>query len=202
MNQPSTAEHCGRTRPHPTHKVMVGRKVFQCPGTANTPECVLDSCTQACTTECREVINRAWHSLRGATPTEQPVRYTVDTITSDALDQLYAERDANERRAEAYGQAWQTTEQRAKQAEAELAALKRAHVALAGQAGKDQAAIERVRKVLAERRAEIADYEAENEPAAWSDAAANTCSRIEDALVDHPKPRGIRNALDEHQEQT
>lgn len=61
-----------------------------------------------------------------------------------------------------------------------------------------EAAIERVRQALAERRAEIADYETENEPAAWSDAAANTCSRIEDALRQFPEPQGIRAVLDQH----
>ncbi|MFJ6348627.1 hypothetical protein ACIQKB_04020 [Streptomyces sp. NPDC092046] len=90
---------------------------------------------------------------------------------------------------------------RADQAESRLAALKRAHVALATQAGKDQAAIERLRKALAERRAEIADYEAETEPAPWSDAAANTCSRIEDALREFPEPQGILAALDPQEPQ-
>lgn len=53
--------------------------------------CMQDACTQACTTECRAAINSAWTALRGSQPAE---RYTVDTITSDALDQLYTERDA------------------------------------------------------------------------------------------------------------
>lgn len=57
--------------------------------TQPTPaECLLDTCTQQCTTECREAINRAWHSLRGTTPTEPTERHTVDSITSNALDAL------------------------------------------------------------------------------------------------------------------
>ena len=56
------------------------------------PECILDACTQTCTTECREVINRAWYTLRGLpVPAEPARRHTADTITSDALDHLYAE---------------------------------------------------------------------------------------------------------------
>ncbi|GAA2803342.1 hypothetical protein [Streptomyces showdoensis] len=81
--------------------------------------CISTSCTRDCTTECREAINRAWTGLRGELPpatllapqqpvppstTEQvtggrrlvePDRHTADTITSDALDQLYAELDEN-----------------------------------------------------------------------------------------------------------
>ncbi|MFJ3170615.1 hypothetical protein ACIPJK_07495 [Streptomyces roseus] len=40
------------------------------------------------------------------------------------LDEVRAERDANERRAEAYGQAWKAAEQRAKQAEATIARVR------------------------------------------------------------------------------
>ncbi|MFD3333557.1 hypothetical protein ACFWV1_13055 [Streptomyces sp. NPDC058700] len=32
--------------------------------------CIRGACTQQCTTECREAINRAWHSLRGQQPAE------------------------------------------------------------------------------------------------------------------------------------
>jgi hypothetical protein len=56
---------------------------------------------------------------------EQPIRYTADTITDPALDQLYAERDANERRALAYGQAWLAAEQRAEQAETAIARVRK-----------------------------------------------------------------------------
>lgn len=80
--------------------------------------CMKPACTEACTTECRAAINRAWTSLRGELPpasllavaepvppseTEQLIgghrlhqpaeRHTADTITSDALDQLYREID-------------------------------------------------------------------------------------------------------------
>ncbi|MGW2203401.1 hypothetical protein [Streptomyces sp. NPDC001774] len=75
--------------------------------------------------------------------------------------------------------------ERAEQAESRLYALKEAHVALAGKAGKDQATVRRVR---------------------------DECSRIEAAVQDHPTApelaggylaclRHIRAALDEHQEQ-
>lgn len=55
-----------------------------------------------------------------------------------------------------------------------------------------RAALERVRKVVAERRAEVAEHEAENPPSAWSDAVTVTCDRIEDALRPKPEPQGIR----------
>jgi transposase-like protein len=51
--------------------------------------------------------------------------------------------------------------------------------------------VERVRKVVAERRTELAEYEAEHEPSAWSDAVSVTCSRIDDALRVFPEPDGI-----------
>ncbi|MFB6809439.1 hypothetical protein [Streptomyces sp. NPDC056387] len=47
----------------------------------------------------------------------RPGRHTADTITDDELDDLYAERDANERRAKAYGQSWLAAQTRLKQAE-------------------------------------------------------------------------------------
>ncbi|MFI2349728.1 hypothetical protein ACH492_22275 [Streptomyces sp. NPDC019443] len=50
--------------------------------------------------------------------------------------------------------------------------------------------IERVRKVVAERRTELAEYEAEHEPSGWSDAVSVTCSRVEDALRIFPEPAG------------
>ncbi|WP_406730925.1 hypothetical protein [Streptomyces sp. NBC_01794] len=51
--------------------------------------------------------------------------------------------------------------------------------------------LERVRKAIAERRTELAEYEAEHEPSSWSDAVSVTCSRIEDALRIFPEPLGI-----------
>ncbi|MFI5985088.1 hypothetical protein ACIBEA_30005 [Streptomyces sp. NPDC051555] len=52
--------------------------------------------------------------------------------------------------------------------------------------------IDRVRAAVAERRAEVADYEAENLPSAWSDAVTVTCDRIDYALQIFPPPTGIR----------
>lgn len=51
--------------------------------------------------------------------------------------------------------------------------------------------IERVRKAVTERRTELAEYEAEHEPSAWSDAVSVTCSRIEDTLRIFPESGGI-----------
>lgn len=42
--------------------------------------------------------------------------------------------------------------------------------------------LDRVRAVITERRTEVAEYEAENPPSAWSDAVTVTCDRVEDAL--------------------
>ncbi|MGW6395429.1 hypothetical protein ACWFR1_34175 [Streptomyces sp. NPDC055103] len=48
--------------------------------------CIRDACTQQCTTECREAINRAWTSLRG-TQRVQP----MDRPGINDLRQQYAE---------------------------------------------------------------------------------------------------------------
>lgn len=45
-----------------------------------------------------------------------------------------------------------------------------------------RAALDRVRAAIAERRTEVAEYEAEQPPSSWSDAVTVTCDRIEDAL--------------------
>lgn len=55
-----------------------------------------------------------------------------------------------------------------------------------------EAALGRVRKAVAERRTEVAEYEAENPPSAWSDAVTVTCARVEDALRPRPESQGIR----------
>lgn len=55
-----------------------------------------------------------------------------------------------------------------------------------------QAALERVRKAIADRRADVADYEAENPPSGWSDGVANTCDRIEEALNAQPPQCFVR----------
>ncbi|WP_327413208.1 hypothetical protein [Streptomyces sp. NBC_01233] len=106
---------------------------------------------------------------------EQPVRHTVDTITDNDLDQLYGQlglarhllANVQQTSTEALNRAekaervaesaardaakaltdYLAAEQRAEQAEAAKAALKRAHVALAEQSGRDQAAIARAREV-------------------------------------------------------
>lgn len=91
-------------------------------------------------------------------PTDRP---DINHLTSDMLDQLYAERDR-------YRTAWTSARARTqahqegtlrhvadrdswkswtKKAESQLAALKRAHVALAEQAAKDQATLTAVRKL-------------------------------------------------------
>ncbi|MEE1813679.1 hypothetical protein PUR59_01315 [Streptomyces sp. SP18ES09] len=99
--------------------------------------CLLDACARDCTTECREVINRSWTALRGAQPEPAQTRHTVDTITSDALDRLYAELEiANAKVAELNRAGdvalsavclMQRVEQRADQAEAALDAVRKLH---------------------------------------------------------------------------
>ncbi|MFB6626476.1 hypothetical protein ACFCWD_28910 [Streptomyces sp. NPDC056374] len=85
--------------------------------------CLLDACTQQCTTECREAINRAWASLRGTTPTEQPVRHTVESITDPMLATLYNERDMLGRETDRLRTDWVEMRTRAERAEATLAAF-------------------------------------------------------------------------------
>ena len=146
-----------------------------------------------------------------------PGRTPLDELTSDALDQLYRRIEDAEAKRDAWHDWADTFAYKVAPAEvlgrhdedgrfpwsdaldmltpaAEVDQLRQ-------RAERAEAAIERVRKVLAERHAEIADYEAENKPAPWSDAAANTCSRIEDALREFPEPQGIRAALDPQEPQ-
>ncbi|KAB1146793.1 hypothetical protein F7R91_14530 [Streptomyces luteolifulvus] len=60
-----------------------------------------------------------------------------------------------------------------------------------------EAAVARVRKVIAERRTEVADRETDGmlpfgtPGASWCDAVTVTCDRIDDALRIHPEPVGI-----------
>ena len=75
-------------------------------------------------------------------------------------------------------EAYEEMRQRAEQLEVDLA--------------ESRGQVERVRKALAERRAEVADYETERPASAWSDAVTVTCNRIDDALRVFPPPIGIR----------
>lgn len=65
----------------------------------------------------------------------------------------------------------------------------------------------RVRKVIAERRAEVAEREVDGmlpfgtPGASWCDAVTVTCDRIDDALRVHPEPGWIRCNDDQAQEQ-
>ncbi|SOD80079.1 hypothetical protein SAMN06272781_6857 [Streptomyces sp. 1222.2] len=65
-----------------------------------------------------------------------------------------------------------------------------------------EAALERVRKVLADRRTEVAEREADGmlpfgaPGASWCDAVTVTCARVEDALRTPAEPQGVP-ALDE-----
>lgn len=54
--------------------------------------------------------------------TDQPVRRTAATITPEALDQLYAERDMHGREADRLRKDWVTMRARAEQAEAAITA--------------------------------------------------------------------------------
>ena len=75
---------------------------------------------------------------------------------------------------------------------AELCASKEASAARA------EAAIDRVRVVLAERRAEVAEREADGmlpfgtPGASWCDAVTVTCARIDDALRIFPPPAAVQ----------
>lgn len=65
-----------------------------------------------------------------------------------------------------------------------------------------EAAIDRVRAVLAERRTEVAEREADGmlpfgtPDASWCDAVTVTCARVEDALRTPAEPQGVP-ALDQ-----
>ncbi|MET9465827.1 hypothetical protein ABZY44_13670 [Streptomyces sp. NPDC006544] len=80
-------------------------------------------------------------------------RHTVDTITSDALDQLYAERDMHGREADRLRKDWVTMRARAEQAEATIERMKRTNRMVNGCARDarlraEQAATARVRAEL------------------------------------------------------
>ncbi|WP_431781740.1 hypothetical protein [Streptomyces chumphonensis] len=59
-----------------------------------------------------------------------------------------------------------------------------------------EAALARVRAVVTERRAEVAEYEAESPPSGWSDAVTVTCDRIDYALRAPAKPQAVYVAAD------
>lgn len=65
------------------------------------------------------------------------------------------------------------------------------------EAAKAQGQIERVRKVLDERRTEVAEREADGmlpfgtPGAAWCDAVTVTCARVEDALRTSAEPKAV-----------
>ncbi|MFB7592377.1 hypothetical protein [Streptomyces sp. NPDC056169] len=96
--------------------------------------CLLDACTRQCTTECRDAINRAWHSLCGQQPVQSTDRPGIDQLTSDQLDQLYAERDHAVRVARSAARDAAkalndqlAAEERAERAEATLTAIRARH---------------------------------------------------------------------------
>lgn len=79
---------------------------------------------------------------------------------------------------------------RAEKAEAEVARLTGLvsqyadrGIANGQRAEKAEATLTAVREAVAGRRAEVADYEAERPPSAWSDAVAVTCDRVEEAIA-------------------
>ncbi|MFD9047648.1 hypothetical protein [Streptomyces zaomyceticus] len=106
MTQPAgqPAEHCGHQPDHvigqPTECVLrpghsgshaneAGMRwwlanlgdapISQDPAPTNRPgTCLLDACTQACNTECREAINRSWTSMRGSRATQPTARPGID----------------------------------------------------------------------------------------------------------------------------
>lgn len=85
----------------------------------------------------------------------------------------------------------------------ETAQLRRERDMALNAAGEARGAIDRVRKVLAERRAEVADREADGmlpfgtPGASWCDAITVTCARVDDALRILPPAAAIRVTDDE-----
>lgn len=134
------SEHCGQpdpSPPHAQHTFMRGVTVYRCPGSAIAqPVCCgcqgahgpvvyrnfLEQpfCAHCCECSC------GTHPCTAPQP-EQPARHTVDTITSDALDKLYADVEFYEGfggrmrdRAEVADVRQARAEQRAEQAEAAI----------------------------------------------------------------------------------
>jgi hypothetical protein len=60
------------------------------------------------------------------------------------------------------------------------------------QAAEMDGQLSRVRKAIKERRTEVAEYEAENQPSPWSNAVTVTCDRIVDALLVPPPSVPVR----------
>lgn len=115
----------GHTGSHADETGMRWWKGMPNPAQPQQAECLLDACIRACTTECREAINRAWASLRGELPPAtvlapaEPIplseteevrggrrltepaqpRHTADSITDDALTALYDRAEIAEARA-------------------------------------------------------------------------------------------------------
>lgn len=108
--------------------------------------CLLDGCARACTTECREAINRTWRSLRGDTAADRPTvdsRHTVDNLINraerggltgdeaaklrDSIGQLYARVETAERRLATLVEVARRNSQRAAKAEAALDAIRAVH---------------------------------------------------------------------------
>ncbi|THA56125.1 hypothetical protein [Streptomyces sp. A1136] len=114
MTEPLDNKPCGLTlHPHPSHRYMQNAKVWRCPGTPTGPH--------------------AWAEHYAAQRDQHPVRHTVDTITSDALDQLYARIDtltavcrSNQRAYVGAVKEIQAAEQRAEQVETALARVRAA----------------------------------------------------------------------------
>lgn len=77
--------------------------------------------------------------------TEQPRRTSLDELTIDALDRLYAERDMLGRESDRLRKDWVEIRARAERAEAELAENTGVMQALRSQRDKAEGAIERVR---------------------------------------------------------
>jgi hypothetical protein len=129
-DEPEPAKHCGRADAgplHSRHRFIRGRDVSWCPGGASERS---DSYGARVNAPLRPETVAALNARleTGDAPrrsvsrtAEQPARHTVDTITSDALDQLYAERDMLGREADRLRKDWVTMRARAKQAEAAIA---------------------------------------------------------------------------------
>ncbi|MFF8610856.1 hypothetical protein ACF06X_33660 [Streptomyces sp. NPDC015346] len=158
-------------------------------------ECLLDACTQGCTTECREAINRAWTSLRGTTPAEPARRHTVDTLTNPKLTKLYEHVDYLTGYAATLETYAAEQRERAEQAEAKAAAMTAAMQSTAADALKHRGCH---MKLMAQcTRAERAEAKLERVRAFADELArGNPKTGNEPLIADR-----IRAAFDEQQEQ-
>lgn len=160
MTEQPEARPCPQTSPHPAHRYMLGLLVHQCPGTAEQPV----------------------HPYATLDPDDGPT--TAAIIDAGAIDD-YPGRKLLDQMIDAELLALYD---RVEQVQAAKSALKRAHVALAEQAGRDQAANARVR-ALAEHLDMIASSAFGTPVSGVDRAIQSTANLIREALDEPREPR-------------